>query len=622
MNPFNPFSPFQPSEFNRESRSPQESLEALTQMSNGIGTSSVTTDMVTAQQRGNIQFQSLLKTATSQFNAVQAQEWWVLTSEATCPKVVLEVLRSYYQELLTKQPDHTEAMVRAAWCQWRLGELLAVEGITQCQKAIGLNPQQGESWLYLAQFQRHCGLTEKAMTSIQKAMLYLSLVGKIEARKQLIAWQRVAFEQQVISLWQWMALQMEQRLCHVVDYWLLMAEGRWHQLQKKRLDAGMLKTLSTIEIMAQPATTGNTNVTSSPTVGGTEPTTVDVIENLTQVLSNGMQQTTDMTHYTNNTELTVNTGSSSKALVPVVSKSQWSMLLNKSVHGKVIRLLEQEEWEPAIAQLEDWLILHTEDTDVYYALVQACYTSQRLVKGLYYCRVLLNKLPHHAKAYHTMAILAHALDDIDGAIEAYKTAITFGLDPAWTAGVARELATVFMKEKQDADHAIACLKLSQELHPTELEAQFQLAELYCDLGEYLQAITLYESLAELQPSNADIFGFLGFLYWQVDRFSEAEVAYLTTIELEPTNAIALNNLGVLYLDVHGDSTRALQQFEAATSINPNYTMAWFNQGRVFQQQGQVMRAKNSYRKAKALNQGDFYELDVMELEMRLQQLGE
>jgi tetratricopeptide (TPR) repeat protein len=298
------------------------------------------------------------------------------------------------------------------------------------------------------------------------------------------------------------------------------------------------------------------------------------------------------------------------------------MLLNKSVHGKVIRLLEQEEWEPAIAQLEDWLILHTEDTDVYYALVQACYTSQRLVKGLYYCRVLLNKLPHHAKAYHTMAILAHALDDIDGAIEAYKTAITFGLDPAWTAGVARELATVFMKEKQDADHAIACLKLSQELHPTELEAQFQLAELYCDLGEYLQAITLYESLAELQPSNADIFGFLGFLYWQVDRFSEAEVAYLTTIELEPTNAIALNNLGVLYLDVHGDSTRALQQFEAATSINPNYTMAWFNQGRVFQQQGQVMRAKNSYRKAKALNQGDFYELDVMELEMRLQQLGE
>jgi tetratricopeptide (TPR) repeat protein len=221
-----------------------------------------------------------------------------------------------------------------------------------------------------------------------------------------------------------------------------------------------------------------------------------------------------------------------------------------------------------------------------------------------------------------MAMLAYRLDDIDGAIEAYKTAITFGLDPAWTATVARELAVVFIKEKQDAEHAIACLMLSQELHPSELEAQFQLAELYCDLGDYHQAITTYEALAQEQPTNADIFGFLGFLYWQVDRFTQAEEAYLQTIALEPTNAIAFNNLGVLYLDVHANSNKALQQFEAATAINPQYTMAWFNQGRVFQQQGQVARAKGCYRQAQVLNEGAFCELDPAELQSRLHQLGE
>lgn len=613
MNPFNPFSPFQ--QFGSEN--PQNS-------------SAITGDpsAVVSPQRGLVQFQSLLKTTTSQFGAVQAQEWWGLTQEAACPKVILDVLKSYYQDLLTTAPENPEAIVRSAWCQWRMGELLAVDGIARCQQAINLKPTSGEAWLYLAQFQRQCGLTEKAMASIQKSMMYLSLVGKIEARNHLMNWQTVAFQQNIMSIWQWIGLQLEHRIYSLVDHWFVMAEGRWHQLQKKQLDAGMLKALSMVDLSHHSATSAVD--LPFPTMGkqiipegfAFNATNVDVMENLTQVLTSGLQHVAEPPASLASNQLVSVGNSNNKAIVPVVTRSEWAMLLNKSVHGKAIRLLEQEDWEIAIPTLEEWLELHSEDTDVYYALVQACYASQRLVKGLYYCRVLLNKLPHHAKGYHAMAMIAHALDDVDGAIEAYKTAITFGLDPSWTASIARELATLFISEKQDADHSIACLKLSQELHPAELEAQFQLAELYCDLGEYHQAITAYETLAVLQPTNADIFGFLGFLYWQVDRFTQAQEAYLKTIELEPTNAIAYNNLGVLYLDVHGDSSKALQQFESATNINPHYTMAWFNQGRVFQQQGQVQRAKTSYRKAQALNDGEFCELDASELKSRLQQLGE
>lgn len=613
MNPFNPFSPFQQFGSDDAQNSPTVTGQHAA---------------IVSPQRGLIQFQSLLKTTSGNFSAVQAQEWWSLTHDAACPKVILDVLNTYYQGLLAASPTNPEAMVRSAWCQWRMGEMLAVDGLAKCQQAINIKSTNGEAWFYLAQFQRQCGLTEKAMVSIQKAMIHLALVGKIEARKQLMNWQTMAFQQQIISVWQWIGLQLEHRVYNLIDHALVMVEGRWHQLQKKQLDAGMFKALSMMEVSTNkqlvvdlpfPTQSSNSLFPEGITVNNTN--TVDVMDNLTQVLTNGLNQLAENSS-TGNNQLTTVAGSNSKVIVPIVTRSEWAMLLNKSVHGKVIRLLEQEDWEAAIPSLEEWLELHNEDTDVYYALVQACYASQRLVKGLYYCRILLNKLPHHAKAYHAMAIIAHGLEDVDGAIEAYKTAITFGLDPAWTATVARELATVFMTEKQDADHSIACLKLSQELHPAELEAQFQLAELYCDLGEYHQAITTYETLAQLQPTNADIFGFLGFLYWQVDRFTEAQEAYLQTIELEPTNAIAFNNLGVLYLDVHGDSTKALQQFEAATAINPHYTMAWFNQGRVFQQQGQVVRAKASYRKAQALNDADFYELDPTELQSRLQQLGE
>jgi tetratricopeptide (TPR) repeat protein len=611
MNPFNPFS--QSQQFGSDNA---QNPSALTGQSAPI----------IAPQRGLVQFQSLLKTTSSQFNTVQAQEWWGLTNEASCPKVILEVLNSYYQELLKTSPTNPEAMVRSAWCQWRMGELLAVDGLARCQQALNIKPTDGEAWFYLAQFQRQCGLTEKAMNTIQKSIGYLSLVGKIEARKQLMSWQTVAFQQNVMTIWQWAGLQIEQRIYSLVDHWFVMAAGRWSQLQKKQVDAGLLNALSTAELSTHlpttvdlpfPNTSGQSLLPEGYRLNSTH---ADVMENLTQVLTSGLQHLSETSTASN--QLVSVSNSNSKAIVPIVTRSEWAMLLNKSVHGKVIRLLEQEDWEAAIPTLEDWLELHSEDTDVYFALVQACYASQRLVKGLYFCRVLLNKLPHHAKAYHAMAMIAHALDDVDGAIEAYKTAITFGLDPAWTATVARELATVFILEKQDADHSIACLKLSQELHPAELEAQFQLAELYCDLGEYHQAITTYETLAELQPTNADIYGFLGFLYWQVDRFTEAQEAYVKTIELEPTNAIAFNNLGVLHLDVYGDSAKALHQFEAATGINPHYTMAWFNQGRVFQQQGQVVRAKASYRKAQALNDGEFSELDPAELQNRLQQLGE
>jgi len=73
-------------------------------------------------------------------------------------------------------------------------------------------------------------------------------------------------------------------------------------------------------------------------------------------------------------------------------------------------------------------------------------------------------MPHHAKSYYHMGEVLKSMDDIDGCIEAYKTAITFGIDPLWTAQVSRQLSRIYEEHKGDTDHAFACMQLAQELH--------------------------------------------------------------------------------------------------------------------------------------------------------------
>ena len=93
------------------------------------------------------------------------------------------------------------------------------------------------------------------------------------------------------------------------------------------------------------------------------------------------------------------------------------------------------------------------------------------------------------------------------------------------------------------------------------------------------------------------------------------------VELKPDNEYAQNNLGILYLDGLMDAEEALEYFEEAIALNPNYTLAYFNAGRASQEMGFTNDAAHYYQMAIDLNRLTD-ELEEDDIQARLHSLFE
>ncbi len=252
---------------------------------------------------------------------------------------------------------------------------------------------------------------------------------------------------------------------------------------------------------------------------------------------------------------------------------------------------------------------------LYYA-----YQHHAWVTALLWLKRLQGLNPEHAQWHCTMAEVLLKLDDVDGAIEAYRTAIVFGHDYQWTASVAKQLGLLYYEQKQDMAKAVSCLKTALELDANNLDLQATLGDIYFEQGDYTQALTLFSKLLAKDPNNTDLLTYVGYLYWQLDDVNKAIATYEKALTLEPTHAIGFNNLGVIYLDTLGEAERALPYFNRACSLDATYVMARFNWARTHERLGHVAEARQGYQQALQLNHTS-PELPLDDIAERLMSLG-
>jgi len=76
---------------------------------------------------------------------------------------------------------------------------------------------------------------------------------------------------------------------------------------------------------------------------------------------------------------------------------------------------------------------------------------------------------------------------------------------------------------------------------------------------------------------------------------EALRHYDTLLQIQPDNYIVLYNIGYINFVYLEDNETALEYFNRAAEINPNYTDAVYNKGRVLEQMGQYRQAEEIYK---------------------------
>ena len=298
--------------------------------------------------------------------------------------------------------------------------------------------------------------------------------------------------------------------------------------------------------------------------------------------------------------------------------------LNRSVLVKLATILQTyypENTEEAIDCYEKLLEFDVDTAQIYYELGHLYMSKEDKLNSVSAFKLAVDRDPENPFFNNSLGYAYAKAELYDDAIEHYQKAISLNPDPEWTSIVCQALGSIYAGNKGNVEAAVSTYQAGIILDPKNYDLYIALGDIYMADYDLDQAIRSYCDAITLNPDDARAYSKVGIALWEKDYLEEALVAYHKAVELSPENEYAQNNLGILYLDGLADAEEALEYFEEAIALNPNYTLAYFNAGRASQEMGFTNDAANYYQMAIDLNRLT-NELDEEDIQQRLHSLFE
>ena len=298
--------------------------------------------------------------------------------------------------------------------------------------------------------------------------------------------------------------------------------------------------------------------------------------------------------------------------------------LNRSVLVKLATILQTyypENTEEAIDCYEKLLEFDVDTAQIYYELGHLYMSKEDKLNSVSAFKLAVDRDPENPFFNNSLGYAYAKAELYDDAIEHYQKAISLNPDPEWTSIVCQALGSIYAENKGNVEAAVSTYQAGIILDPKNYDLYLALGDIYMADYDLDQAIRSYCDAITLNPDDARAYSKVGIALWEKDYLEEALVAYHKAVELSPENEYAQNNLGILYLDGLADAEEALEYFEEAIALNPNYTLAYFNAGRASQEMGFKNDAANYYQMAIDLNRLT-NELDEEDIQQRLHSLFE
>ena len=290
--------------------------------------------------------------------------------------------------------------------------------------------------------------------------------------------------------------------------------------------------------------------------------------------------------------------------------------LNRDVLVKLAGILQAyfpENSDEAIDCYERLLEFDIDKAQIYYELGHLYMSKEDKLNSIGAFKLAVQNDPENPFYNNSLGYAYAKAELYDDAINHYQKAISINPDPEWTSIVCQALGAIYAGEKGNIEAAVSTYQAGIILDPKNYDLYIALGDIYMANYDLDQAIHSYCDAVVLNPDEERGYSKLGVALWEKDYLEEALVAYHKAIEINPDNAFSQNNLGILYLDGLEDANEALEYFEAAINLNPNYTLAYFNAGRASQKMGFINDAAHYYQMAFDLNKltEDLDEQDVM-----------
>lgn len=190
------------------------------------------------------------------------------------------------------------------------------------------------------------------------------------------------------------------------------------------------------------------------------------------------------------------------------------------------------------------------------------------------------------EAWHNLGILHYRMGRDSAAAEAFGNALR--INPAHVEAMtaraeAYRRAGKFGKARKDYRRALDQRK--------NKGAGVRLASLLRQMKKYEDAIDALRDVLRNHGTSAKLYVELGLIYIAQGRDELAKLVLQKATKLNAKEASAYNALALLALE-KGDAQEAFNQFDYATSLDPNYLDARFNKASVLLDAGDFSRAKD------------------------------
>lgn len=297
---------------------------------------------------------------------------------------------------------------------------------------------------------------------------------------------------------------------------------------------------------------------------------------------------------------------------------------NREILVKIATILQTyfpENTEEAIDCYERLLEFDIDTAQIYYELGHLYMSKDDKLNSISAFKLAVDREPENPFYNNSLGYAYARAELYDDAIEHYQKAISLNPDAEWTSIVCQALGSIYAEQKGNIEAAVSTYQSGIILDPSNYDLYVSLGDIYMAEYDLDKAIRAYCDAITLNPEEFRAYSKVGIALWEKDYLEEALVAYHKAVELKPDNEFAQNNLGILYLDGLMDAEEALEYFEEAISLNPNYTLAYFNAGRASQEMGFTNDAANYYQMAIDLNRIT-EDLDEEDIQTRLHSLFE
>jgi tetratricopeptide (TPR) repeat protein len=176
------------------------------------------------------------------------------------------------------------------------------------------------------------------------------------------------------------------------------------------------------------------------------------------------------------------------------------------------------------------------------------------------------------------------MNRMDEAMRYYNQAVQMCVDDISRNTATRDTYAVFtwtlQRQKQYAD-VIIWGERALQLYPNDYRIIETMGEAYFYLNQYDRSLRFMQRYVNFLPQGdrtSVAYFFIGEIFRLQGKFLHADIAYTTAVQLEPNLSLWWYRLGTVR-EALGDFTAAVQAYERAIRLNPDYQEARAGLGR-------------------------------------------